>query len=140
MAGHAHRFLARDADGYCGRLKLTQNVTAVTAACLAIRRDVYLEVGGLDEVNLKVAYNDVDFCLRVAAAGYRNLWTPYAELYHHESVSRGSDDTPEKRKRFLSEFDYMKRRWKTDEWQDAAYNPNLAQDMEDFSLSINASV
>lgn len=136
MAGHAHRFFHGDADGYCGRLKLSQNVSAVTAACLAVRRSVYLDVGGLDEVNLKVAYNDVDFCLRVAQAGYRNIWTPYAELYHHESVSRGSDDTPAKRKRFLSEFSYMKNRWQTDQCQDPAYNPNLARDLEDFSLSI----
>lgn len=134
MAGHAHRFLPRDADGYCGRLKQSQDVTAVTAACLAVRRDVYQQVGGLNETDLKVAYNDVDFCLRVFEAGYRNIWTPYAELYHHESVSRGSDDTPQKKRRFQSEFDYMRQRWATESWEDSAYNPNLAKDVEDFSL------
>ena len=136
MAGHAHRFLLRDADGYCGRLKLSQNVTAVTAACLAVRREVYEQVGGLNETDLKVAYNDVDFCLRVLQAGYYNLWTPYAELYHHESISRGSDDTPIKRQRFKDEFEYMRNRWSTDTWVDSAYNPNLAKDLEDFSLSV----
>ena len=81
MAGHAHRFLPGTDDGYCGRLKLSQDVTAVTAACLAVERAVYNEVGGLDEINLTVAYNDVDFCLRCREAGYRNIWTPYAVLY-----------------------------------------------------------
>lgn len=135
VAGHAHRFAQHDADGFCGRLKLSHNVSAVTAACLAVRRSVYQEVGGLDEVNLKVAYNDVDFCLRVDEAGYRNLWTPYAELYHHESLSRGSDDTTAKARRFRSEFKYMQQRWNTQVWQDPAYNPNLANDQEDFSLA-----
>jgi len=135
MAGHAHRFLPRSDDGYCGRLKLSQDVTAVTAACLAVRRSVYNEVEGLDEVNLKVAYNDVDFCLRCREAGYRNIWTPYAELYHHESVSRGSEDTPEKVKRFRYEYNYMLDRWKTQELWDPAYNPNLSKDLEDFSLA-----
>ncbi len=134
MAGHAHRFLPGSSDGYCGRLKLSQNVSAVTAACLAVRRDVYQQVGGLDEHNLKVAYNDVDFCLKVLQAGFRNVWTPYAELYHHESVSRGSEDTAQKKQRFQQEFHFMLKNWATDSWEDAAYNPNLAKDIEDFSL------
>jgi len=135
VAGHAHRFAPRDDDGYCGRLKMSQNVSAVTAACLAVRRVVYEQVAGLDEINLKVAYNDVDFCLRVAEAGYQNIWTPFVELYHHESVSRGSDDTSAKARRFQSEFDYMKNRWGTHLVTDPAYNPNLAHDSEDFSLA-----
>ncbi|MBX2880116.1 MAG: glycosyltransferase family 2 protein [Granulosicoccus sp.] len=135
VAGHAHRFYPRDADGHCGRLKVAQNVSAVTAACLAVRRSVFCEVGGLDEVNLKVAYNDVDFCLRVLEAGYRNLWTPHAELYHHESVSRGSDDTLKKSRRFQREYDYMISRWHTDTMNDPTYNPNLALDQEDFWLA-----
>ncbi len=135
LAGHAHRFSSRDDDGYCGRLKLSQYMSAVTAACLAVRRSLYLEVNGLDEVNLKVAYNDVDFCMRIQGLGYNNVWTPYAELFHHESVSRGSDDTGEKRSRFISEYDYMKKRWCTDTIEDPAYNPNLSKDLEDFSLA-----
>ncbi len=135
VAGHAHRFYPRDADGHCGRLKIAQNVSAVTAACLAVRREIFEEVGGLDEVNLKVAYNDVDFCLRVLEAGYDNIWTPHVELYHHESVSRGSDDTLKKARRFQQEYDYMISRWHTDTMKDPSYNPNLALDQEDFWLA-----
>lgn len=135
VAGHSHRFYPGDADGYCGRLKLVQSVSAVTAACLAVRRSVFEEVGGLDDVNLKVAYNDVDFCLRVQEAGYSNVWTPYAELYHHESVSRGSDDTGPKARRFRREYQYMVARWSTDSVEDPAYNPNLSTDQEDFGLA-----
>lgn len=135
VAGHAHRFYPRDADGHCGRLKIAQNVSAVTAACLAVRRDVFEEVGGLDEVNLKVAYNDVDFCLRVLEAGYDNVWTPHVELFHHESVSRGSDDTLKKARRFQQEYNYMITRWHTDTMKDPSYNPNLALDQEDFWLA-----
>lgn len=134
VAGHAHRFLARDADGYQGRLKLVQNYSAVTAACLLVRREVYGQVGGLEEEHLTVAYNDVDFCLRVRAAGYRNLWTPYAELYHHESISRGEDDTPEKKARFDREVAYMRRVWGQELDQDPCYNPNLSRRREDFAL------
>jgi GT2 family glycosyltransferase len=103
LAGHAHRFFQRDEDGYMGRLKVTQNLSAVTAACLLLRKDVFDAVNGLNEADLAVAYNDVDLCIKVREAGYRNLWSPYAALYHHESISRGADDTPEKRARWLSE-------------------------------------
>jgi len=135
MAGHAHRLKDRESDGYCGRLKIAHNVSAVTAACLAVRRKVYLEVGCFDEVNLKVAYNDVDFCLRVRAAGYQNIWTPHAQLFHYESVSRGSEDTWLKRQRFKKEFDFMQSQWIPRGYNDIAYNPNLARDQEDFSLA-----
>lgn len=135
VAGHAHRFSSREDPGYCNRLQVAQDMSAVTAACLAVRRSVFNEVGGLDATNLKVAYNDVDFCLRVREAGYRNLWTPWAELYHHESVSRGSDDQGEKARRFKAEYAYMLARWNTAQWQDPAYNPNLTRDSEDFSLA-----
>ncbi|MEZ5479920.1 MAG: glycosyltransferase [Thiolinea sp.] len=134
VAGHAHRFFARDAEGYHGRLKLAQNYSAVTGACLLVRREIYEQVGGLDAENLAVAYNDVDFCLRVREAGYRNLWTPYAELYHHESISRGKDDTPAKRVRYEQEVAYMKSRWGRELENDPYYNPNLSRKREDFSL------
>ncbi|HPE60029.1 MAG: glycosyltransferase family 2 protein [Thiothrix sp.] len=134
VAGHAHRFLARDADGYQGRLKLVQNYAAVTAACLLVRRAVYEQVGGLEERYLTVAYNDVDFCLRVRAAGYRNLWTPYAELYHHESISRGEDDTPEKKARFEREVAYMRRVWGDELDHDPCYHPCLTRRGEDFAI------
>lgn len=134
MAGHAHRFFQRDEDGYMGRLKVTQNLSAVTAACLLLRKSVFDEVAGLNEAHLAVAYNDVDLCIKVREAGYRNLWTPYAALYHHESISRGADDTPEKRARWLSEYAYMRKAWGELLDSDPAYNPNLTLVHEDFSL------
>jgi GT2 family glycosyltransferase len=134
VAGHSHRFAERHSDGYYGRLKLVQNYSAVTAACLVVRREIYEQVGGLNERDLVVAYNDVDFCLRVRAAGYRNLWTPHAELYHHESVSRGEDDTPEKKARFDKEVAYMRATWAEELKNDPCYNPNLSRLREDFAL------
>ncbi|MCH4564685.1 glycosyltransferase family 2 protein [Halomonas sp. EGI 63088] len=134
VAGHVHRFFPRQDAGYCGRLKLVQNLSAVTAACLLVRRAVFEAVGGLNEADLAVAYNDVDLCIKVREAGYRNLWTPHAELYHHESVSRGADDTPEKHARWMREMAYMKRTWGEKLRDDPAYNPNLTLVHEDFSL------
>jgi GT2 family glycosyltransferase len=136
VAGHSHRHFPRNHPGYCHRLQVTQNLSAVTGACLLVRRCVYEEVGGLDARNLAVALNDVDFCLRVREAGYRNVWTPYAELYHHESVTRGLDDTPEKSRRLQKEIDYMKRRWPGALQCDPYYNPNLTKAREDFSLGL----
>ena len=107
----------------------------MTAACLLVRKAVYEQVGGLNETELRVAFNDVDFCLRLREAGYRNVWTPYAELYHHESATRGQEDTPEKRARFAGEIAYMQRRW--GDWlaNDPAYTPNLTLQYTDFSLA-----
>jgi GT2 family glycosyltransferase len=135
VAGHGHRFARADDPGYLNRLRTVQNVSAVTAACLLIRREVFDEVGGLDE-SLTVAFNDVDFCLRVRAVGYRNLWTPFAELIHHESVSRGRDLTPTKAKRFADEYATMQRRWGADLLSDPYYSPHLTYDREDFSLRL----
>jgi GT2 family glycosyltransferase len=135
MAGHSHRFYPRASDGYCGRLRVRQNVSAVTAACLLVRRDVFWQVDGLNEENLAVAYNDVDLCLKVQDAGYANVWTPFAELYHHESISRGSDfATPENRARYTQEVAYMKERWGHLLERDPFYSPNLTRTLEDFSL------
>lgn len=135
VAGHMQRWLPKAEPGYCSRTCLTQTVSAVTAACMLVGRDIYRQVGGLDEVHLPVAFNDVDFCLRLNAAGYRNVWTPYAELYHHESASRGAENTPEKLQRFVRENEYMLRRWGRRLFADPAYNPNLALWWEDFSLA-----
>jgi GT2 family glycosyltransferase len=134
VAGHGQRSLPRDAPGYQWQAQVTRNVSAVTAACLAIRKEVYLAVAGLDE-RLAVAFNDVDFCLRLREAGYLNVWTPYAELYHHESKTRGTDDTPEKKARFRSEFALMKQRWGARLSDDPFYSPNLTVETEDFSLA-----
>jgi GT2 family glycosyltransferase len=111
IAGHSHKGLSRGLAGPNARALALQTVSAVTGACLLVRKSIYEEIGGLDEVNLPVAYNDVDFCLKVREAGYRNVWTPHAELYHHEGASRGHDDMPEKRARFKQEGEYMKKRW-----------------------------
>lgn len=132
VAGHAHKYAAKNDSGYFNRLKIIQNVSAVTGACLLIRREVYKRVGGLDARHLAVAYNDVDFCLRVGEIGLRNLWTPFAELVHHESISRGSDQTGERQKRFRSETIFMLQRWKCTLLSDPYYSPNLTLDRENF--------
>lgn len=133
VAGHAHRFFSGDNPGYTQRLNLVHNLSAVTGACLVIRKKVFKQVGGL-EPELAIAYNDIDLCLKVGRSGYRNLWTPYALLYHHESRSRGTPDTPDKRQIFQMEQDYMKRKWGRLLMEDPYYNPNLTLDFEDFSL------
>jgi len=135
VANHAHAFLQSNEPGYCNRAMVAQDMSAVTAACMVTRRSLYLELGGLDEKNLPVAFNDVDYCLRASEAGYRVVWTPYAELYHHESVSRGKDLTPEKKKRAKSEVVYMRKRWRRVMRNDPYYNPNLSYERPDFSLS-----
>ncbi len=112
-----------------------QSFSAVTGACLVVRKELYLEAGGLNESDLAIAFNDVDFCLKLCQMGYRNLWTPYAELYHHESASRGTDETPQKRSRFEAEVRYMQDRWRELFDSDPAYNANLALDRQDFSLA-----
>jgi GT2 family glycosyltransferase len=137
VANHSHLKFRRKDPGYFGRLICVQNYSAVTAACLIVKREIYNQVSGLEEKYLKVAFNDVDFCLKVREAGYRNLWTPHAELYHHESISRGSEDTPEKQTRFQMEVEFMKNKWRDVLKQDPYYSPNLAKDREDFSIGFN---
>ncbi|SAK69546.1 glycosyltransferase family 2 protein [Caballeronia ptereochthonis] len=127
IAGHMHYKIRRGAPGYFGRAMAAQNLSVVTAACLVIRKSIYEEVGGLDE-ELAVAFNDVDFCIRVREAGYRNVWTPHAELYHHESATRGTDMAPEKFQRFQREVRLMESRWGDVLLHDPAYNPNLSLD------------
>ncbi|XKF16224.1 glycosyltransferase family 2 protein [Halomonas sp. BLK-85] len=134
VAGHAHKHFTRHAYGYFSRLHLAHELSAVTGACLLVRKNVYEQVGGLNEAHLAIAFNDVDFCLKVREAGYRNIWTPYAELYHHESVSRGADDDEEKRARAAQEVHYMRATWAEHLDHDPAYNPNLTLVHEDFSL------
>ncbi|MEM7428989.1 MAG: glycosyltransferase, partial [Pseudomonadota bacterium] len=134
LAGHGHKRYPGAHGGYFGRLRLAHNVSAVTGACLAIRRSLFQELGGLDDENLKVAFNDVDLGLKAMAAGYRNVWTPHAELYHKESASRGYEDTPEKQARLNREAAFMKRKWGAAAEQDPFYSPNLTREREDFSL------
>ena len=134
VPGHVHKGLPRGCNGYFGRAALTQNFVAVTGACMVLRKDLYLKAGGLDEA-FAVAFNDIDLCLRVLALGYRNLWTPYAELYHHESASRGREDTSLKMVRYLEELKHMHNRWGDAMFTDASYNPNLNARLKDFSLA-----
>lgn len=134
VAGHSHKYFPRDHHGYFSRLKVAQNLSAVTGACLLVRKEVYQEVGGLNANDLKVAFNDVDFCLKVREAGYRNVWTPYAELYHLESISRGAEDSPEKVLRFEGESEFMRKSWAAQLAADCFYSPNLTLSREDFSL------
>jgi GT2 family glycosyltransferase len=99
-----------------------------------VRKALYLEAGGLDE-QFAVCCNDADLCLKLRKAGYRNVWTPFAQLYHHESATRGLDDAPEKKKVFIQEITYMREKWGKDLLNDPNYNPNLTLDREDFSLA-----
>ncbi|HEY4440189.1 MAG TPA: glycosyltransferase family 2 protein, partial [Candidatus Elarobacter sp.] len=135
LAGHAHRFLPGTAAGYHGALHLDTNYLAVTGACLTIEARKYLEVGGLDET-LAVSYNDVDLCLKLRRAGYRNVYAAGARLYHHESKSRGTDDTPAKVARAMDEVELIRTRWPDWSVRDPYYNPNLTADAEDFGLRL----
>jgi GT2 family glycosyltransferase len=135
VANHAMRGAARTSPGYFGRLWTLYNPSAVTGAVLLVRKVLFDAVGGLDAEGLPVAFNDVDLCLKVMAAGYRSVWTPHAELYHHESVSRGTDATPEKRARFLGEVAVMQARWSHWLQDDPHYNPNLTRLREDYGLA-----
>jgi len=135
LAGHGHHELGREEYGYFSRLTLTHEVGAVTGACLLTRRDTWDELGGLDE-ELAVAFNDIDYCLRVRHdAGQRILWSPHALLYHHESVSRGAEDDPVKVERFNTEVDNVMDRWADRLDEDPAYSPNLSLDADSFTLA-----
>lgn len=135
IATHAHRLLRKE-HGYFARARLTQNFSAVTGACMVLRKEVYQAVGGLDEINLPVAFNDVDFCLRLRERGLRVVWTPHAELIHHESASRGFEDTGAKQVRFMAEVEFMQKKWGHLLEADPFYNPNfsLATDQQ-FKLA-----
>jgi glycosyltransferase involved in cell wall biosynthesis len=135
VAAHAHKHFRSIDPGYIGRARLIQEVSAVTAACLVVRRRAYLAVHGFDEEHLAVAFNDVDFCLKLKAHGLHNVWTPYAVLCHHESVSRGIDDDPRKEARFRREADYIRYRWEHVIRHDPAYSPNLSLHDEQFALA-----
>jgi O-antigen biosynthesis protein len=134
VAGHSHKHFPQHHPGYFLRLVLPQNVSAVTAACVMVRKDVFDEVNGFDE-KYSLAFGDVDLCLKVVEKGYLNVWTPYAELYHHESKTRGIEDTHEKQARFNREVEYFKQKWSSFlQNGDPYYNPNLSLDREDFSI------
>jgi glycosyltransferase involved in cell wall biosynthesis/SAM-dependent methyltransferase len=135
VAGHIPDGSRRGDFGYCGRATVVQNLSAVTAACLVMPKLVFDEIGGFNERDLTVTYNDVDLCLRICEAGYRIVWTPYAELYHLESVSRGRDTDPHNVERSKAEVAYMLRRWGHILDRDPYYNPNLRLDRPAFDLA-----
>lgn len=133
VAEHAHKGYRRGEFGYAGRMTIAQNLSAVTAACMMVPRKIWDEMQGLDEA-FAVMYNDLDLCMRIRKAGYLIVWTPYAELYHYESKSRGKEDSPEKRKRANGEIDRFMAKWGTEiEKGDPYYNPNLTLVNGDFS-------
>ena len=135
-AGHTHYKQSRQNLGYMGRLCYAQNVTAVTGACLLVKKELYQSVGGLDE-EFAISLNDVDFCLKLREKGLLNVFTPFAELFHFESVSRGLDDSGEKAERYNRESARFRERWKKVlEAGDPYYNPNFSLDRSDFSLKI----
>lgn len=135
-AGHAHRLLQPDEEGYFRRHSLPQFVSAVTAACLVVARDRFLAVGGLDERNFAVAFNDVDFCMRLNRKGWQSFYEPRATLIHHESVSRGFDRDPVGAARFAGELAALQRLWGTDEEVDPFHHPELSRASERFVIRL----
>jgi len=133
LAGHAHRFFPSQHLGYMRRLQSPQYVSAVTAACLVVEKRKFDEVGGFDEVSFPVALNDVDLCLKLHVAGYRNFYSPYAQLLHKESASRAWDFSRDRREAYARECANFKARW-AHRLPDPYYNPNLTQTTEDFAL------
>ena len=135
-AGHSHRFLHNDEPGYFALAHSAHFVSAVTAACLVVDKRKFLAVGGLDEDNLAVAFNDVDFCLKLQAAGWRNVYTPHAVLVHHESKSRGNDLAAAHVERFRRELKVLQNRWGTRTACDPLHNPNLDRYSETWVFSL----
>lgn len=133
VAGHSHKYLANDANGYFSRPHLTQNVSAVTGACLMVKTALYQELKGLEERYLSVAFNDIDFCIRLRDKGLLNIYEPAAVLYHHESISRGYEDSDDKKRRFATEAKYMQfRHAVTLAETDPYFSPNLSLHSEAF--------
>jgi len=133
IAGHAHRHLRRGEIGYFNNPNVRRNVSAVTAACLLVRKQTLDEVGGFD-CQFKTAYNDIDFCIRVRNSGHQNIFTPFAELYHHESLSRGYSDSVIKRSRLQKEAERLRRKHGEHLFPDPFYNRNLTLTKENYSL------
>jgi len=134
VAGHSHKFCPDMSTGYFYRPVVIQELSAVTGACLLTKRELWEKVGGLNETDLKIAFNDIDYCLKIRELGYDVVYTPYAKLYHYESKSRGAEDTPEKQQRFIEECKYMIEKWGTNRIPDPFYNINLTLKSENFSL------
>jgi len=136
VAGHAFPRLRRGQGGYFSRALLAQNCSAVTGACLAVRKQLFQTIGPFDETNLPISFNDVDFCLRLRAAGLRNIWTPFANLIHAESASRGHQPTTEEQAQFVREASFMQQKWGYELLHDPSYNPNLSLNLPGFELAV----
>lgn len=137
VAGHAHKNFGENDFGYISRLQVAQELSCCTAACLLLRRSVFEQIGGFDAINLKVAFNDVDLCMRIRQAGYQIVYTPAATLVHHESYSRGAEDSPAKILRSQREANYMLNTWAEALTADPAYSPSLTLEAENFSIDPN---
>jgi GT2 family glycosyltransferase len=135
VGSHSHKHFQAGSPGYFNHINTVNNFSAVTGACLMCRRDVFEEVSGFEE-DLPVAFNDVDFCFKLVAQGYKNIYLPHVVLYHYESKSRGHEDTPEKLARMIKETKYMQRNWDKIITNDPCYNPNLTRKREDYSINI----
>jgi GT2 family glycosyltransferase len=134
VAGHQFKTHSVNSLGYFCRAVLPQNLSAVTAACMLVRAELFHQVGGFDEERLAVAFNDIDLCLKIRRLGYLIVYTPYAELLHHESVSRGYEDTKEKRLRFEREYQVMRQRWGAELESDPYYDPNFSLEGVGYDL------
>ena len=135
VGSHSHKHFQVGSPGYFNHINTINNFSAVTAACLMCRRDVFEEVGGFEE-ELPVAFNDVDFCFKLVDKGYKNVYLPHVVLYHYESKSRGHEDTPEKLARIIRETLYMQNKWKEIIENDPCYNPHLTRKAENYSIDI----
>ncbi len=141
FAGHSHRHAQRNSPGYFNRLNCIQNISAVTGALLMVKKELYERVGGLDEDNLGIALNDIDFCLKLRKINLLNIFTPFCEAYHFESASRGYEDSPEKITRFECEKKYFQNKWQNYLSKgDPYYNCNLTLSYEDFSLNFDKEI
>ena len=134
LAGHSHKNLPNNNHGYFMRPHLDQEVSAVTGACLMIQKDIFISLNGFDEFLFPIAFNDVDFCLKVLSSGLKNVYASEAILYHHESKTRGYEDTPEKKQRFAKESKTFQNTWKFYTQNDKYYSPHLTRNAEDFSI------
>jgi GT2 family glycosyltransferase len=136
VAGHAFTGVPRGHAGYFNRAYLQQYCSAVTGACLLVRKEVFEQADGFDETNLAISFNDIDFCLRLRAAGFQNVWTPYANLVHHESASRGHQRAPEEQAQFVREATFMQEKWGIELLHDPFYNSNLSLNLPGFELAV----
>ncbi|VVB73050.1 Glycosyl transferase family 2 [uncultured archaeon] len=135
VAGHVY-YKWPDINGYMGLNNIIRNCSAVTAACMLTKRSIFERVGGFDEVNLPMAFGEVDFCLKLRRCGYYVVYTPYAQMYYHESSGRGRDNSPDAQKRSMEEANYMKRKWGETLDNDPFYNPNLSKTRGDYSIRL----